>query len=89
MAIQIKQYVEQIGDDPLDAVVSGRHHKAYLVANLALRDSPGASAEHYKLSLAEVYGAIAFYHENKESIEDAIKKARKLGEELGATTLDD
>lgn len=89
MAIQIKQYVEQVGSDPLDAVVSGRHHKAYLVANLALQDSPEASAEHYKLSLAEVYGTIAFYHENKESIEDSIKEARKLGEKLGATTLGD
>ncbi len=89
MAIQIKQYVEQVGSDPLDAVVSGRHHKAYLVANLALQDSPEASAEHYKLSLAEVYGTIAFYHENKESIESSIKEARKLGEKLGATTLGD
>ena len=89
MAIQIKQYVELVGDDPLDAVVSGRHHKAYLVANLALQESPVASAEHYSLSMAEVYGAIAFYHENKESIIEAIEEARALGNKLGATILGD
>lgn len=87
MAIQLKHYVELRGDSPLNAVITGHHHKAYLVANLANLDSPNGSAKHYNLTLAEVYGAMAFYQENIGAIEEAIADARKLGYELGAKNI--
>ncbi|MEO1286355.1 MAG: hypothetical protein AAFV93_01200 [Chloroflexota bacterium] len=88
MAVQLKQYVELRGDNPLDAVISGHHYKAYLVANLAFQDGAEASVSHYDLTHAEVYGAMAFYEENKTAIEKAIAEARKIGEQLGAIKLD-
>ncbi|MEL6524074.1 MAG: hypothetical protein AAFQ07_00055 [Chloroflexota bacterium] len=87
MAIQVRTYVELRGDNPLDAVISGHQHKAYLVAGLAFQDNPGVSARHYNLTHAEVYGAMAFYEENRESIWQAIDDARELGKTLGAKTL--
>lgn len=78
MMIQNKQYVELRGGDPLDAVIAGRHYKAYLVANLAINQGAEASVEQYGLSLSEVHGAIAFYYENKASIEQSIEDAKAL-----------
>ena len=47
------------------AVIAGTHHKAYLTANLALNDGPQAAAEHYRIPLATVHGAMAFYFDNE------------------------
>ncbi len=66
------------------AVIVGTHHKAYLVANLALKDGPQAAADHYRIRLANVYGAMAFYHDNEAAIKEAICQARELGEQMGA-----
>ena len=84
MVLEIREYVQLRGSNPLDAVVTGTHHKAYLVANLALKDGPQAAADHYDIGLASVHGAIAFYYENEAAINGAIRAARELGEELGA-----
>jgi len=75
------------GDDPLDATVAGTHFKAYLVANLALNDGPQAAAEHYRIPLATVYGALAFHCDNEAAIDEAIREARELGEQLGARSI--
>ena len=80
MVIQNKQYVEIRSDDPLEAVIDGRHYKAYLVANLAFNQGAEVSAEHYGLTLAEVHGAMAFYYENEKEIEQAIVEVQALGE---------
>lgn len=66
------------------AVIAGTHHKAYLTANLALNDGPQAAAEHYRVPLVAVYSALAFYYDNEATINDAIRQARELGEQLGA-----
>ncbi|MEL6407649.1 MAG: hypothetical protein AAFR81_24965 [Chloroflexota bacterium] len=87
MAIQVKTYIELRGDNPLDAVISGHHYKAYLVAHLAFEDGSEVSARHYNLTHAEVYGAMAFYEENRASILQAIDDASELGKTLGAKTL--
>lgn len=50
------------------AVIVGTHHKAYLVANLALKDGPQAATDHYCIDLANVHGAMAFYHDNEAAI---------------------
>lgn len=53
---------------------------------MALNDSPQTAAEHYRISLATVYGALAFYCDNEGAFNEAIRQARELGEQLGAHT---
>ncbi|MCY4064392.1 MAG: hypothetical protein OXG53_18650 [Chloroflexi bacterium] len=57
----MRERIEWRGDNPLNAVIAGTHYKAYLVANLALNDGPQAAAEHFRLELAIVRAAMAFY----------------------------
>lgn len=80
MAIEIKQYVELHGNNPLDAVMGGRETKAYLVASLALNDGSEAAAEQYRLTLAQVHSAMAFHYDNADAIQAAIVEMRNLGE---------
>ena len=87
MALEIREYIKLRGDNPLDATVAGTHFKAYLVANLALNDGPQAAAEHYRIPLATVYGALAFYCDYEVAIDEAIREAREIGEQLGARTV--
>ena len=84
MVLEIREYIQLRGNDPLDAVITGTHHKAYLVANLALKDGPQAAADHYDIGLASVHGAMAFYYDNESTINASIRAARELGEKLGA-----
>jgi uncharacterized protein (DUF433 family) len=84
MVLEIREHIELRGDNPLDVVIAGTHHKAYLVANLALKDGPQAAADHYGISLANVHGAMAFYYDNEAAINAAIRTARELGEQMGA-----
>jgi hypothetical protein len=77
MAVQLKQYIELRGDNPLDAVIVGTAKKAYLVASLALNDGAEAAADEDEMSVAEVYAALAFYHENEDSIQQALKAVRE------------
>lgn len=84
MVLELREHIELRGDNPLDAVITGTHHKAYLVANLALNDGPQAAAEHYDIGLANVHGAIAFYYDNEAAISAAIREARELGQQMGA-----
>jgi len=82
MVLKIRQYIELRGNNPLDAMVAETQYKAYLVANLALNDGSQASADHYRLDLATVYGARTFYYDNETAIHEAIQDARGLGEQL-------
>ena len=84
MVIEIREHIKLRGNNPLEAVIAGTHHKAYLVANLALHDGPRAASEHYRIPLATVYGAMAFHYDNESAIQEAIREARELGEQLGA-----
>lgn len=84
MGLGIRNHIQLNGDNPLDAVVAGTQHKAYLVANLALKDSSQVAADHYNLHIASVHGAIAFFYDHEQAIEQAIHAARDLGESLGA-----
>jgi len=87
MALEIREHIKLRGDDPLDATVAGTHYKAYLVANLALNDGPQTAAEHYRIPLASVYGALAFHYDNEAAINEAIRQARELGEQLGVRSM--
>ena len=80
MVLEIREDIEIRGNDHLEVAVAGTQHKAYLVANLALKDGPQAAADHYRIPLANVHGAMAFYYDN----EAAIPQAHELGEQLGA-----
>ena len=84
MVIEIREHIELRGNDPLEVAIAGTQHKAYLVANLALKDGPQVAADHYRIPLANVYGAMAFYYDNEATINEAIRQARELGEQLGA-----
>ena len=88
MALEIREHIKLRGDNPLDATVAGTHYKAYLVANLSLNDGPQAAAEHYRIPLAAVYGALVFHCDNEAAIDEAIREARELGEQLGARSMD-
>ena len=69
----MRERIEWRGDYPLTAVIAGAHYKVYLVANLALNDGPQAAAEHYRLDLATVQAALAFYDGNEAAIHEAIQ----------------
>lgn len=84
MVLEIREHIRLRGNNPLEAVITGTHHKAYLVANLALNDGPPAAAEHYRIPVATVYGALAFYYDNETAIHGAIRQARELAAQLGA-----
>ena len=84
MVIQIREHIDLQGDNPLEAAVAGTHHKAYLVAILALNDGPQAAADHYRIDLATVHGAMAFYYNNEAAINEAIHQACELGKQPGA-----
>lgn len=69
------QYVELRGDNPLAAVIAGTNQNAHLVATLALIDGIEAAAEQYQLSIGQVHGALAYYYDNQEAIEQARENA--------------
>ena len=50
---------------------------------------PQAASEHYRIPLATVYGALAFYYDNEEAIHEAIRQARELVAQLGARSAQD
>ncbi|MFW5692533.1 MAG: hypothetical protein ACOCX3_04200 [Chloroflexota bacterium] len=78
MVLEIRGYIQLRGNNPLDAVVTGTHHKAYLVANLALKDGPQAAADHYDIGLASVHGAMTFYYDHEAAINESIRAAHEL-----------
>jgi uncharacterized protein (DUF433 family) len=39
-------------------------------------------AEDYKLNLSDVYSALAYYHDHKAEIDDAIARGKRLFEEM-------
>ena len=69
MVAQIIQHIELRGDNPYDAAISGTNLKAVLVAQFALGWSIEEVVENYNLPLAVIYSALAFYHDNLESIQ--------------------
>ena len=84
MVLEIREHIEIRSNGPLEVAIAGTHHKAYLVANLALKDRPQAAADHYRVDLANVHGAMPFYYDNEAAINAAIRQAREIGEQLGA-----
>jgi len=84
--MEIREHIELLGDNPLVATVAGTQFKACLVANLAFNDGSLAAAAHYSIPLASAYGALALHYDNEAAIDEAIRQARELGEQLGART---
>jgi uncharacterized protein (DUF433 family) len=68
MVAELKQHVKLSGDDPYYAVIKGTNLKATLVAQFALGWGVDEAVENYNLSPAEIYAALAFYHDNLEGI---------------------
>jgi hypothetical protein len=84
MAQIIQSHVIAISDDPLDSIIEGTNFNAYLVANLAFNDGVEASANHYRLTLGQVYSAMAFYRDNEEAIRESLGEMDELGKKHGA-----
>lgn len=63
------------------------HLKAHLVAQMHVHGNIAieAVAEHYRISLADVYATIAYYYDNQEKIETAhskkLERARQIGKD--------
>jgi len=77
MVAELKQHIELRGDDPYHAVIVGTHLKAALVAQFALGWGVDEAAENYDLSLAAIYAALAFYHDNLEGIQHHEKETEQ------------
>jgi uncharacterized protein (DUF433 family) len=61
------------------------------VQNIAIwHERMGLSADQiatdYELSLAEVYAALAYYHDHRDEIEQSIREGQALVEEMRRTT---
>jgi uncharacterized protein (DUF433 family) len=84
MAVQILNHIELETNNPLEARIAGRGFKAYLVAGFAFGFSAEEAAEHYGITMGDVYAAMSFYHDNEEAIRRAIAEARELGYKMGA-----
>jgi uncharacterized protein (DUF433 family) len=79
MVVEIRSHIELRGNSPLEAVIAGKHYKAYLVAGFAFGFSAEEAAEHYRITMGDVYAAMSFYHDNKEAIQREKEELRELG----------
>lgn len=84
MVLQLKQHIALSGENPLDARLTEKPLKAYLVANFALNYGVEKAIEQYKISAASIYSAMSFYEDNRAVIEQAITVEEKLAYEMGA-----
>lgn len=65
------EYIELRGENLLSAVIKGSEANAHLVANLALLDGIEASMNQYGFTREQVLGALRFYLDNEQAIEQA------------------
>ena len=79
MVAQLKQHIELRGDNPYNAVITDTNLKAALVAQFAIGWGVSEAVENYDLPPAMIYSALAFYHDNLESIQ---QHNQKLSDEL-------
>ena len=67
-------------------LIGSRVPLAHLVREFQVGESPEAIRSHYPtLSLEQVYGAIAFYLENKEKTEEDIEERKRVEDEFTKT----
>jgi uncharacterized protein (DUF433 family) len=86
--MQTIQAINSIAVDP--NVRSGRPHiagttievSAIAIAKIVHMQSPEEIASDYKLTLAQVYAALAYYYDHKSEIDASIQDRRKLAEQL-------
>ena len=71
------EHIQLHGNNPLQATIAGTQYKAYLVANLALKDAPQAAADHYRIPLEIVLSAMAFYDDAFINEADVAKSTRQ------------
>lgn len=83
MAVELKTHIELHGDNPLKARIAGKPWKAALVAKFILGFGIDHAVEHYGFSYATAHAVMAFYYDNQEAIETAMKAS---DEKLAQTT---
>ena len=71
------EHIQLHGNNLLQATITGTQYKAYLVANLALKDAPQAAADHYRIPLEIVLSAMAFYDDAFINEADVAKSTRQ------------
>lgn len=76
------QHIELIDGN---AMIAGSNLKARLVAAMVIKG--GASIEetaaHYNLTPAQIHAALAYYHDNREAIEQAFAEAESYVRQYG------
>jgi uncharacterized protein (DUF433 family) len=67
------------------AVIAGRNLKAKMVAAMVVKwgETVEETMEHYELSHAEVYAALAYYYDNEEAIERSFREADEYVKRVG------
>ena len=72
------------------AFITIRAYRRHTTQSLSSRDLSSArqaiqtAADHYRVDLANVHGAMDFFYDNEAAINEAIREARKPGDQLGA-----
>lgn len=85
MAVELKTHIELHGDNPLKARIAGKPWKAALVAKFIIGFGIDHAVEHYGFSYATAHAVMAFYYDNQEVIETAMKAS---DEKLRETAID-
>ena len=77
MLLQLADHIELHGENPLDATITGRKTKAYLVAGFYLGSDNDIDATmvQFELDRAQVHAIMAFYYGNEAAIQSAIERA--------------
>lgn len=75
MAVEFKTHIELRGDNPSQARVAGKPWKAALVAKFILGWGIEHAVEHYGFSYATAHAVMAFYYDNQDAIEAAMKES--------------
>lgn len=57
---------------------------AVAIAKIVHMQSPEDIAADYRLSLAQVYAALAYYYDHKEAIDTSIREQRELAQQMKA-----
>lgn len=71
-----------------EAYLSGRNIKVRMVARMHLWENSSIEdvMEHYNLEPAEVYAALAFYHDNREALDAEYEASMELLKQVGTST---
>lgn len=83
MAVELKSHIELRGENPLQARIAGKPWKAALVAKFILGWGIEHAVEHYGFSYATAHAVMAFYYDNQDAIENAMRESDEKVSKVG------